>query len=1071
MSSSPFLRHISNLSPVTALAFQTVQDIPDSVPELKLLVGEGPFIKILDIAAPESILLKRRVFSRERIHGITLSSSSRQQNVLFWGGRSVCITRATFLPREECVFEEIRVPDWIFYAMFIPSTSTTPVSDEEVVVITAHNVLLKYDSTSASWYELASGERCMLYSAHLLYLPADTLNSQDRILVAAGTVFGEILLWSVAIISSSSSSSSSIHGLKNPNTHYRLLGHEGSIFDVNISPKYYGDKCYLASCSDDRTIRIWDISQFDSSFPVSSDTEIKKTGFGHELAQGGKCISIGWGHGARIWGVQFLPVIKESLVELLSISEDLTSRFWTFHPGQKNTKNVELKNIATYQLHSGKHIWSYALDFERGLLATGGADGKIGLVHYRDDQESQEEVWGMDSILTQIGVFPDEPAEPNRKDKKTHDTFKEYAALDNDCFAATTTQGRVLTYTLSQKRWDLLGQWTGLKGWSILACWEDSGLIALGDHNGQIGVLDTVSKQAWWWQSMASENGKVAGVFLGRAVTGDEQKYYILTTVLSPTIFSLHSFKMDHSKSPSALIDRETLLLRSPVQAGEAKFLVTSLAINQKTNQLFLGSRAGGLGIYDLSSTIRPLWALSHTLVHPTDAVTAILLLESGILTTSRNGEYSYLSISLSPDICLTKTHASKPSLVIEGARQQDNLTLWGFRGKNFTIINQTSQHEVHSVECGGAHRAWTHRLNRYFVWTKAGKAHLARTYPHRKLLQSGLHGREIKSIASHGDLIATGAEDTLLRLSTLSPSSGQLCPGAVVGTHTTGIHALQFTPNGEYLFSAGGAGELFAWRVRSANEIVLEGTCEGWSDLRIEGFDVLPIEREGADVGSGVLLAIGYSDSTIRLYHFSPSTGTFRLEMKGTYSRIREQKTCCILHVKFLPNNCGILVAGTDGYLSIYPLSKTFSPVSLAHPLPLPPKSVEKRVHQSSIKALTVAACANGVFIYTGGDDCAFGITHIDTKNSVAESWIVPRAHASAVTAVLCVGVRVLTAGVDQKVKLWEVSEGEKGITVEMREQRESAVADISAAEVVGGGKVVIVGVGVDVWEASDGP
>ena len=509
---------------MTALAFQTVQDIPNEVPESKLLVGEGPFVKILDIAAPKSIF-KRRIFSRERIHGIILSSF-HQQNVLFWGGRSICITTVTSLLQEECVFREIRVPDWVFYAVFVPST--TSASGEEVVVITAHNALLKYDYTSTSWYELASGERCMLYSAHLLYFAPDALNPQGRILVAAGTVFGEILLWSGAI---TPFPSLDIHELKNLKTHYRLLGHEGSIFGVNISPKYHSDKYYLASCSDDRTVRIWDISQFDSSPSTSDGSEIKKTGFGHKITRGCGCISVGWGHGARIWGVRFLPVTKEGLIELLSISEDLTSRFWTFNPEQRDTKNIELKNTATYRLHSGKHIWSYALDFERGLLATGGADGRIGLVYYRDDQESREEAWGMDSVLTHIGDSL-EPGEPNHEDKKAHDAFKEYAALDNDCFAATTTLGRVLTYTLSQKRWNLVCQRAELKGWSILASWEDSGLIALGDRNGQIGVLDTVSKREWWWQSMAGENGKVAGVFLGRVGTGGVSSLYRLLILL-----------------------------------------------------------------------------------------------------------------------------------------------------------------------------------------------------------------------------------------------------------------------------------------------------------------------------------------------------------------------------------------------------------------------------------------------------------------------------------------------------------------------------------------------------------
>lgn len=62
---------------------------------------------------------------------------------------------------------------------------------------------------------------------------------------------------------------------------HNLLGHEGSIFYVNLS----NNGRYVASCSDDRSIRLWDLET-------------------------GKQLSVGWSHTARIWNLMFLIMIQ-----------------------------------------------------------------------------------------------------------------------------------------------------------------------------------------------------------------------------------------------------------------------------------------------------------------------------------------------------------------------------------------------------------------------------------------------------------------------------------------------------------------------------------------------------------------------------------------------------------------------------------------------------------------------------------------------------------------------------------------------------------------------------------------
>lgn len=482
-----------------------------------LLAGEGPFVKVLEISG-SPLAKSHRIFARERVHGIVISPTAPQ--VLFWGGRSISITSITsLLALQWPPLREVAVSDWVFYANFLPSTRG---GIPRVAVITAHNSLLLF-SPDSGWTELAAGERCMLYSAHLIHLPAepDSESGQDeRILVAAGTVFGEILVWSATLTNTDEKGKATLH--------YRLLGHEGSIFGVSISPVYPERKRYLASCSDDRTVRVWDISHLPSSAPSSEETrdgQSKNTGFSHtpEATPGGACLSLGWGHTARIWGVRFLPELTANgEIRLLSISEDLTSKFWSFNPEitampQFSEKaSTELRNTASHQLHSGKHVWSYALHVGAGLLATGGADGRVGLVKYDDPEDGLgEEEWDMMAVL--LSALGEEDTAGSK------DAFKAYAVLDSDRFLVTTSQGRLLTYSLSTKNWKLVAAVDSLKSWSVLASWQDEGMVALGNGTGQVGVCRVDTGREWWWnvggESVeVGKRDKVGGVWTSAGV-------------------------------------------------------------------------------------------------------------------------------------------------------------------------------------------------------------------------------------------------------------------------------------------------------------------------------------------------------------------------------------------------------------------------------------------------------------------------------------------------------------------------------------------------------------------------
>ncbi|KAL9121689.1 MAG: hypothetical protein Q9187_001755 [Circinaria calcarea] len=395
-----------SIKPVTALAFVKCGQ------SLLLLAGEGSSLRVFDHKTSE-LLQSLEVLLTENIHGIEGCDddsrfgddiTSGRSSCLVWGSRSVRMVQlesqpdrhGKYLVQCKLITERLQLVDWILNVCYWPTISKSAGRTSlEFAVLTAHNVLFLLSSpipstfnehTSFTAVPLSAGPLSVLYSGHLICVDS------DRLLVASGTVFGEILVWTCTGDFGLSSQS----GMGTGHLLHCFTGHEGSIFGVRISNVLNGDGVdhplrVVVSCSDDRTIRVWDISDIETKLNRLENRQtlsaIVETGSGvHELDDGtheNHCLTTAMGHLSRIWGLRFLPGFGQSR-KLLSYGEDATSHIWQlgFRKSLDPASNISPSSLCletTHCHHGGKNIWAVATHEEanNSAIATGGADGRI----------------------------------------------------------------------------------------------------------------------------------------------------------------------------------------------------------------------------------------------------------------------------------------------------------------------------------------------------------------------------------------------------------------------------------------------------------------------------------------------------------------------------------------------------------------------------------------------------------------------------------------------------------------------------------------------------------------------
>lgn len=431
--------------------------------KLLVLAGVGPCLRIFDQAAG-TLIYSKVLFDDQNVHGIKTDSGNEKKEILVWGGYSICVFQfSDSVDGEEQKgfsiqhFSKTLAEDQIIDACFISYLNHGESVERSLVqalLVTSHNAVLRLHflpesslahARNLSLTCLAAGPRLMLYSAHIL------LTVSGHVLVAVGTVFGEVLVWSFS--KDDVCLDSKLPDYKGK-LHYTFNEHEGSVFGVRISEKFscadsISANRFVASCSDDRTIRVWDISNLDNeAFSTDCYEELAasngssgKSTIDSEAGRGSlSCLAAVMGHSSRIWDLRFLNQ-RDRYPLLVSFGEDATAQVWCLNSELKNDKrNYFIQHQSMFTYHSGKNIWAadvYEVGPDKFLVGTGGADARVVCMSLEKRQritrngDSHSLKWTFEHVVCGSGDYDGTPTFDEIMAAKTH-----IKILPSDVFAA-----------------------------------------------------------------------------------------------------------------------------------------------------------------------------------------------------------------------------------------------------------------------------------------------------------------------------------------------------------------------------------------------------------------------------------------------------------------------------------------------------------------------------------------------------------------------------------------------------------------------------------------------------------
>ena len=738
-----------------------------------------------------------KAFESSVIHGLVAQDASCSETlVLAWAGQSICLLKISAKVVADSsatvgilsTFGNAILCDWVLDATFRTNPRAARIFGQDArpnepvaLVATAHSALfqIQIDETKElaafnkpleiqqrsekttskglhglSAKQLTTGSRTICYSTHLKWL------SDNTVLLAVGTAFGDIALTVYLLDGDASEIQASA----------TFLGHEGSIFGIRISDPISFHSLdlpirLLASCSDDRTIRVWDITDVckDATSELRDRGRAEKNTSGfrshsepdtdHGNVPLVRCIASSMGHLSRVWSVNFVPDVskeqsKPAIIKLASVGEDATCLLWglstTSLDGPPGPILYNLRQLDVPITHFGKNIWSLSnystpSPIHQTSIVTGGADGAIQMhtIELASDSErsGRRIQWLVNANSGEIVISsPPFGEEYTKRSPSSEDLVRSYAFLRGGSFIFTTNSGTVFVARRTQGRvleesiyFTQLGVFKDLSGYSVAVGLPNQNLTFFAGASGIVRCYDGSTDQISDICTTSSSQ-KVSRLFAQHIEKsfGHEWSIVLVITFVKHEFPQL-VFLQRHDTGAWTVTDDLALRL-SPLILN--KEVTSALTIVNDDGQLqCFGLRDGrillarfnlrnpaGNFTHDVQPTSPDGFAAIRA-AHGNDAVTSAKWIQDRagnggwLYSSGRDGTIAIHRLnSEMTDITLVHQLPIPLGKDLEGLYVDEHhgeLLVYGFHSVKFALHDVVKSEEVISSNCGGAHRTW----------------------------------------------------------------------------------------------------------------------------------------------------------------------------------------------------------------------------------------------------------------------------------------------------------------------------------------------------------------------------
>lgn len=1031
------------VAPITALEF--VGD--------HLLAGEGPNLTIYSLRSTNvaPLRLKENVLAGYTIHGIKVCGTEDSDSPVLcvFGSKGLIVLNFSSSDQElrlskVCKLRELH--DWIWDIQGLGDNSP---SSTYLGIALGHNSVACYDYRKGTVLkEIHCSEKCILYSAHFVG------KTWEELTLISGTVFNQLVIWGM-------SDQTNKEGRVEPRR--RISGHNGVIFSIY----YETQRGVLASASDDRSLRVWNVGSLTDCNP-----EVQ-------------CLLVLYGHQARVWSVRLLPD------SIISIGEDSACIVWSY------SGDI----IHTFKGHKGRGIRAVAIQDQLGLVATGGADSGIRLWQIREKSSPSSNLLNLHfDASKEIGVP------------------KAITLADINNLVIMTDLGFVYNYNFISQKWTWLVEDRNYKSYGLLEVIRlaDITICAMGNITGSVKIFLLSSAQAC--RELKHHEGKVHSL-----------TWIASSSYLSSDICNLFSSGPNGvivwlevtcvSGNLLSVSEKCRFLLPTCKQRWH-----TSIAFVPEESLIVCGDRRGSLMLFPMkvsgantmenikdeslqsannppsSNVSSPEIEAVHVLfgLHGKLGVTSVMYYNGFVYSSGRDGFYRQLKVEGRQLVMLRKFKSCKGMEWIESVSftPDGDLHVLGFHSTDFVVWSTRTNEKLLCIPCGGGHRSWSYKKEgpmEVFAYIKSGEIFTRHSQPVEKIqnvLKEPLHGRELTSVKyagtitnsrqEHLHILITSSEDTTVNIWAFNAHSKHMYCLSTINDHLSSVKtlALARTTNqvgvlSTLLFTAGGRAQIEVYRLLiQANEVNGGITCQvihlashrldkHWDRIKnkhrmlkmdpetryLSVTTVDEIPESMRPTLSCVYLASACSDGSVRFFVMSECSRQMLLVAESFYHQRCVLKVEAFVHTSANDSRVLLCSAATDGRIALWDISGTVSHADrilekghIDCPLQdLGSICFTLSTHQCGINSLCVQMCSDGQYLVaSGGDDnsicvCWLKLDYMSQDGPQGGVQLLRTVSATSAHAAHVTGLRILrddllvSVSVDQRLTLWNL--GDNGL------------------------------------------